>query len=60
MLLDRPPLRRLPGEGPTARPARWLRVLGWCAIGLALALVFAAYLHPSMAFEVAQQLWSCF
>ena len=60
MLLDRPPLRHLPGDGRTPRAPRVRRLLGWCGIGLALALVFAAYLHPSMAFEVAQQLWSCF
>lgn len=27
---------------------------------LVLLLVFAAYLQPAMAFQLAQQLWACF
>jgi hypothetical protein len=30
------------------------------AVGIALALVFAAYLHPDTAMTLANQLWNCF
>ena len=36
------------------------RLLAWAAAALALALVFLAYLQPSMVLSVANQLWSCF
>jgi hypothetical protein len=32
----------------------------WIAVGIALVLVFAAYLRPEMAFALANQLWNCF
>jgi hypothetical protein len=41
----------------TAPSSRWL----WRgAAALALALVFAAYLQPEMAMQLANQVWSCF
>ena len=53
---------------PPARPRRstrhgaaaMRRALLWAAVGAVLLLVFAAYLRPAMAFQMAQQLWSCF
>ncbi|NML14219.1 hypothetical protein [Azohydromonas caseinilytica] len=44
----------------TPRAARLRRLLAWAAALLALALVFTAYLQPSMAFSIASQLWNCF
>ncbi|WP_198320730.1 hypothetical protein [Azohydromonas aeria] len=40
--------------------ARLKRLLAWTAAAAALALVFAAYLQPALAFSLANQLWSCF
>ena len=42
----------------TAR-ARWIRAAGWAAPGLALAAVFAAYLNPHLAVDIANRVWSC-
>ena len=39
---------------------RWVRAGAWGAALLALAAVFAAYLNPHLAMELANQLWSCF
>ena len=36
------------------------RTLIWLAVGVALALVFAAYLRPDVAVTLANQLWNCF
>lgn len=36
------------------------RGLAWTAAGLALLLVFAAYLKPDLAMTLANQLWACF
>lgn len=36
------------------------RGLAWTAAGLALLLVFAAYLNPDLAMTLASQLWACF
>ena len=36
------------------------RSLGWLAIGVVLAMVFAAYLRPDVAVTLANQLWNCF
>jgi multisubunit Na+/H+ antiporter MnhB subunit len=36
------------------------RSLAWIATGVALALVFAAYLRPDLAVTLANQLWACF
>jgi len=37
-----------------------VRVAIWAGVGIALVLVFAAYLRPEMAFALANQLWNCF
>jgi len=45
----------------SAQPGRLLvRAAAWVAALAALALVFAAYLQPSMARQVADFVWSCF
>jgi len=36
------------------------RAAGWTAAGVALGLVFAAYLRPELAMTLANQLWACF
>ena len=43
--------------GPTMR---WRATLGYIVAGVVLALTFAAYLRPDMAFAFATQLWNCF
>jgi hypothetical protein len=37
-----------------------VRVAAWIAAGAVLGAVFMAYLKPDMAFQLANQLWSCF
>jgi hypothetical protein len=36
------------------------RALAWVGAGAALAAVFAAYLQPALAFDLATRMWSCF
>lgn len=36
------------------------RSLIWLAVGVVLALVFAAYLRPDVAVTLANQIWNCF
>lgn len=36
------------------------RLLAWCAAAAVLSLVFAAYLSPQLAFDLANRVWSCF
>jgi hypothetical protein len=36
------------------------RVLGWSAVAIALAAVFAAYQRPDLAVDLANRLWACF
>lgn len=40
--------------------ARWVRTAAWGAALLVLAAVFAAYLNPHLAVDVANFVWSCF
>lgn len=35
-------------------------LLAWAAAAVVLALVFAAYLDPHLAVDLANRLWSCF
>jgi hypothetical protein len=37
-----------------------VRLLRWAAVGVALAAVFAAYLNPHLAFDLAARVWACF
>lgn len=57
------PTARHDPTGPVTGPARhalaW-RLAAWTLTLVVLAVVFAAYLDPSMAMQLAQQLWSCF
>ncbi len=39
---------------------RWQRPLLWASVAVVLAAVFAAYLNPHLAFELATRVWSCF
>jgi hypothetical protein len=34
--------------------------LAYAAVGVALLLVFAAYLRPDLVMTLANQLWACF
>lgn len=40
--------------------ARWQRPLSWAVVALVLAAVFAAYLNPHLALDLATRVWSCF
>lgn len=35
-------------------------IVGYAVAGLALAIVFAAYLRPDVMLTLATQLWHCF
>jgi hypothetical protein len=39
---------------------RTLRVAAQAAVALVLAAVFAAYLDPHLALELANRVWACF
>jgi len=36
------------------------RLAAWALVAIALAAVFAAYLRPEMAVDLANRVWSCF
>ena len=36
------------------------RVAGWVAAAAALAAVFASYLNPHLALDIANRVWACF
>ena len=36
------------------------RVLAWIGVALVLLLVFASYLNPHLAVDLANRVWSCF
>ncbi len=36
------------------------RLLGWTLAALALGAVFAAYLNPHLAVDLAVRFWACF
>ena len=43
---------------PRRKP--WRRVALWAAAVVALAAVFAAYLSPHLAVDLANRIWACF
>lgn len=45
-------------HGPST--PRWQRALLWAVVAVVLAAVFAAYLSPHMAVDLANRVWSCF
>ena len=38
----------------------WLRVASWAVATVVLAAVFAAYLSPHFAVDLATRFWACF
>ena len=38
----------------------WLRVASWAVAAVVLAAVFAAYLSPHFAVDLATRFWACF
>jgi len=53
--------RRLFDALGTDRPARaWPRVMGVAAAVVVLGAVFASYLNPHFALELATRVWACF
>ena len=38
----------------------WLRAASWAVAAVALAAVFAAYLSPHFAVDLATRFWACF
>jgi hypothetical protein len=45
---------------PDAPTPGWQRALLWAAAAAVLCAVFAAYLSPHMAVDLAARVWSCF
>lgn len=39
---------------------RLVRAVAWAAAAAALAVVFAAYLSPHFAVDLASRFWACF
>ena len=39
---------------------RWQRPVLWLAVAVVLGAVFAAYLNPDLAVDLATRVWSCF
>ena len=37
-----------------------LKLLGWLAAAVVLALVFAAYQSPHLVVDLASRVWACF
>jgi len=37
-----------------------IRLAVWAAVSAALAAVFAAYLDPHLALDLASRVWACF
>jgi hypothetical protein len=48
------------GKPPATTAARCWRVAAWAGALLALTAVFAAYLNPHFARDLADWVWSCF
>lgn len=55
------PSRRLFDALGTGRPAGLARkVTGWAMAAAVLAAVFASYLNPHLALDIANRIWACF
>lgn len=55
------PSRRLFDALGTDRPAGvGRRVTAWAVAAVVLAAVFASYLNPHLALDIANRIWACF
>jgi hypothetical protein len=55
------PSRRLFDALGADRPAGvGRRVAAWAVAAVALAAVFASYLNPHLALDIANRIWACF
>jgi len=57
---DRPSRRLFDALGTERPSGAWRRVLGAAAAAAALAAVFASYLNPHLALDLATRVWACF
>jgi hypothetical protein len=61
MRMSTRPSRRLFGALGANRPAPSMRrLVGWTVAVAVLAAVFASYLDPHLALDVANRVWACF
>jgi hypothetical protein len=61
MRMNHRPSRRLFSALGAGRPAGtgW-RLVGWTVAAAVLAAVFASYLNPHLALDIANRVWACF
>jgi hypothetical protein len=57
---DRPSRRLFDALGDDRPSGTARRVAAWAAAVVALAAVFASYLNPHMALDIANRVWACF
>lgn len=57
---DRPSRRLFDALGDARPPGILRRVAAWAAAVVVLAAVFASYLNPHMALDIANRVWACF
>ncbi|MEI8266505.1 MAG: hypothetical protein WCI59_12260 [Betaproteobacteria bacterium] len=61
MRMNSRPSRRLFGALGADRPALSMRrLVGWTVAAVVLAAVFASYLNPHLALDIANRVWACF
>ena len=46
------------GADRSASP--WRKAASWAAAAITLAAVFASYLNPHLALDIANRIWACF
>ena len=57
---DRPSRRLFDALGDDRPAGTARRVAAWAAAVVVLAAVFASYLNPHMALDIANLVWACF
>jgi hypothetical protein len=57
---DRPSRRLFDALGDDRPAGTARRVAAWAAAVVVLAAVFASYLNPHMALDIANRVWACF